>query len=318
MSFTVSIVADSISSTTGTPIRLTTFAIRYPRFIHAELMTHRIFSRNASSSRAIPVKKQLERIRQDPAKPVEWGANKPGMQSAELLTDEQVKQAEALWMEACQANIGFSERMDALNVHKQITNRIAEAFSHISVILTGTEWANFFSLRHHPMAQPEFQRLAELMVEAYRDKDRPPAHLGPNEWHLPYVTKAEQREIPRPVCLKLSVARCARVSYNNHDGTLPDTAKDVALHDALVVAKPLHASPAEHQATPFYEGATVADSFGDPPRSRWGYPFDAKWNGTIGAPDLAMPWSANFRGWFQYRQGLVGQNVTVFPWDTLV
>lgn len=315
MSFAVSIVADSVSSTTGAPIRLTTFSIRYPRFIHAELMTHRIFSRNASSSRAIPVKKQLERIRTDPAMPVEWGKNKPGMQSEELITPELQAQAERIWLEACMSAAGYSEAMDRLNVHKQITNRIAEPFSHIAVVITGTEWANFFSLRHHPMAQPEFQRLAAIMADAYRKPVSVPRELGPNEWHLPYILDSERRDFPLRDCIRLSVARCARTSYLNHDGSSAIIEKDLQLHDTLVVQKPLHASPAEHQATPFYEGGSVTQEFGGPPASRWGYPYDAKWNQALGAPDLALPWSANFRGWFQYRQGLKGQNVVTFPWD---
>ena len=79
----VKIIADSISQTDG--IRLTTFELEYPRYIHAEIMTHRVFSRNAQSSRAVPVDKQLERVRTSPVLPIEWGANKAGMSSATLL-----------------------------------------------------------------------------------------------------------------------------------------------------------------------------------------------------------------------------------------
>lgn len=311
MSFTASIVADSISISTGIARRITTFSIRYPRFVHAEVMTHRMFSRNASSSRAIPVKRQLERIRNDPARPVEWGKNKPGMQSAEVLTEEQAKQAEGIWDEACRAAVGYSERMDALNVHKQITNRIAEPFSHIAVIITGTEWANFFSLRDHPMAQPEFQYLARRMRQEFQENE--PAVLKAGQWHLPYVSDEDQRVHGLETCIKASVARCARVSFLNHDGTVPDIAKDVGLHDTLVVQKPLHASPAEHQATPFY---IPLEPLSGRDVGRWAYPYDAKWDPELQEPRLEDPWSGNFRGWFQYRQGLAGQNVVAFPWDS--
>jgi hypothetical protein len=311
MSFAISIVADSVSTTTGKPRRLTTFSIKYPRFIHAEIMTHRMFSRNASSSRAIPVKRQLDRIRNDPAKPVEWGKNKAGMQSSEELTEEQARAAERIWEEACLAAIGFSERMDALNVHKQITNRIAEPFSHIAVILTGTEWANFFSLRDHPMAQPEFQYLARRMRQEYQESE--PAVLKAGEWHLPYISDADCKAWGLETCIKASVARCARVSFLNHDGSIPDIGKDVGLHDTLVVQKPLHASPAEHQATPFMVPVEPHSEVWM--KGRWMYPYDAKWDPEIGEPNIEDPWSGNLRGWFQYRQGLVGQNVTAFPWD---
>ena len=308
MSFSATVVADSVSTCTGKPARLTTFSIRYPRMIHAELMTHRIFSRNASSSRAIPVAKQLARIVADPAVPVEWGSNKPGMQAGEALTTEQQALAEDVWARACASAVGFSEEMDKLNVHKQITNRLAEPFAHIAVIVSFTEAANFFSLRHHPMAQPEFQRLAALMADAFRSSS--PTTLGANEWHLPYISDAERSSMSVQDCIKASVARCARVSFNNHDGTAPNILKDISLHDTLVVQKPLHASPAEHQATPFFR--PVIREFG---KSKWLYPYDAKWNKLLGEPDLDDPWSANFRGFFQYRQGLEGQNVTTFPWD---
>jgi hypothetical protein len=103
------------------------------------------------------------------------------------------------------------------------------------------------------------------------------------------------------------------VSFLNHDGSVPDIGKDVGLHDSLVVQKPLHASPAEHQATPFF---TPVEPHGPGEVGRWAYPYDAKWRADWGEPDVYDPWSGNLRGWFQYRQGLAGQNVTTFPWES--
>ena len=99
MTIQAKIIEDSISSTGK---RITTFQLLYPRFIHAELMTHRVFSRNASSSRAIPVTKMLAMVREDPAMPIHWGRNQPGMQAKEelLLGDRYL--AEVLWREAAQ------------------------------------------------------------------------------------------------------------------------------------------------------------------------------------------------------------------------
>lgn len=304
MTFAVDVVADSVNHAGN---RLTTFQVRYPRFIHSELMTHRMLSRNASSSRAIPVNKQLARILADPAMPVEWGKNKPGMQAAELLTDEQVKAAMDIWIKARDASIAFSQEMNALNIHKQITNRIAEPFSHIAVIVSGTEWANFFALRDHPDAQPEFQVLARHMAVAYAASE--PKKLTPHVWHLPYVQDSEHR-MSVSIQLKLSVARCARVSYMNHDGTEPDIEEDLKLHDRLAVQKPLHASPCEHQATPFY---LVDDDDVRNGIPMYGYPYDVKWDHRAGRLDLGTPWSANYRGWFQYRQSLRNQNVETAP-----
>jgi len=297
----VSIEAKIIcDSTNDLDTRLTTWLLRYPRFIHAELMTHRMFSRNASSSRAIPVKTQLERIEGDPAMFVEWGANKAGMQSTELLSPDGETRANKLWLDGMKQMVALSREMAALNVHKQIVNRIAEPWSHISVVLTGTEFANFFSLRHHPDAQPEFRVLAEVMAPLYRA--RVPEHLAAGEWHLPFVTADEHADTSVEILLKVSVARCARVSYLKHDGAKASIDEELKLFDRLAAGKPLHASPTEHQGTPFH---LVNDIMQD---SKWGYPYDTKWQDPV-------PWSGNLRGWFQYRQSLKNQNITTFPWS---
>jgi thymidylate synthase ThyX len=78
------IIADSISESEYGD-RITTFELEYPRFIHGELMTHRLFSRNAASSRAIPINKMMDQVLTAPAMPVEWGLNKSGMQAEEML-----------------------------------------------------------------------------------------------------------------------------------------------------------------------------------------------------------------------------------------
>ena len=310
MTISAKIILDSTDITLKH--RITTWAVTYPRFIHAEMLTHRIFSRNASSSRAIPVLKQLARIEADPAMPIEWGLNQPGMQAGEELTPEQQELARSLWLEGCRYAVDVSRRLAALNVHKQIANRVAEAFSHITVIVTATEWANFFNLRHHPMAQPEFRALAEAMAPLYRDSV--PRVMSRGEWHLPFVTFDDEVLCPDLLTLiKCSAARCARVSYLNHDGSTPSIAKDLELYDRLVGGKPLHASPVEHQATPFVDKDLLDSAARDAlllfdSDSVWSYPFDTKWKDPV-------PWSANFRGFFQYRQALKGQNVPTFPWD---
>lgn len=246
MTVNVKVIADSVAPNR---VRLTTMQLRYPRFIHAEFMTHRVFSRNASSSRAIPVKKMLQQVWNDPATPVHWGTNRPGMQAR-----EQVRRPEAfkmLWRGASKVACMFAWAMMKLGLHKQVANRILEPWQYISVIVSSTEWDNFFALRNHEDAQPEIRELASHMEAAYNLSN--PVHLEWGEWHIPYATSQElidyhDGEIEHMAIVKASVARCARVSYNNHDGTTPSLKKDIVLHDKLVVAKPLHASPAEHQA----------------------------------------------------------------------
>lgn len=271
--FQVKIVADSISPDN---VRLTTIQLRYPRWIHAEFLTHRVFSRNASSSRAIPVKKMIAQVRQEPATPINWGANRPGMQAKEQLKGWRLVMAKHLWKFAAKRAANVAWLMERLGLHKQVANRILEPFQFISVIVTATEWDNFWALRCHPDAQPEIQYLAELMLNAYVasmpvERFYSTNHNDANNWHLPYISELERssyRDYPEFLA-KLSTARCARVSYLTHDGALPDCDKDLKLHNDLVGAEPIHASPTEHQAYPIPAGQQS---------------------------------KSNFRGWWQYRK----------------
>lgn len=264
--FSAVVVEDSIAPHGG---RLTTLQLRYPRFIHAEFMTHRVFSRNASSSRAIPVAKMLKQVRNEPAMPIHWGKNQPGMQAREEFTGNDREMVIADWMAAAEAAAIVAERMNRYGAHKQVVNRILEPFQFISVIVTATEWANFFELRDHEDAQPEIRLLAQLMREAMDRSDPMPRqfdrHLAVN-WHLPYITYGEltaHARDPRYLA-KLSAARCARVSYLTHEGKEPDAAEDLKLYERLVGSRPLHASPIEHQGYALLY-------LGDRSRNFWGW-----------------------------------------------
>lgn len=255
MTIEAKVIADSYwtNETTGKKHRITTLQLKYPRFIHAEFMTHRVFSRNASSSRAIPVMKILAAIWNDPATPIHWGANQSGMQANTELSGIKRTIAEKLWRGAGKLACMFAYGMTKLGLHKQVANRITEAWQHISVIVTATDWDNFFALRNHPDAQPEIMHLAEKIVTAMLWSE--PRQLAPWEWHLPYVSEAEMKSLPQFILKKLSAARCARVSYLTHDGLTPDLDKDIGLHDRLVGSAPIHASPVEHQAYPSRDDA---------------------------------------------------------------
>lgn len=236
--FEAKIILDSINEAGN---RLTTFQLRYPRFIHSELMTHRVFSRNAMSSRAVPVAKMIAQVRDNPAKPVHWGMNKSGMQATEEVP---TASAEHLWHKAAELAAGVAEQMVELGLHKQVANRILEPFQWMNTIVTATDWDNFYALRAHPDAQPEFQKLAVMMLEAQEAST--PGLLLPGQWHLPYVKEEDSPYDLR----KISAARCARVSYLTHDGAEPSAQADLALFERLAGGVPLHASPLEHQATP--------------------------------------------------------------------
>lgn len=277
------ILADSISPE---GVRLTTMELVYPRFVHSELMTHRVFSRNASSSRAIPTKRAIQMIRNNPAVPASWRMNQPGMQGYEVAPLAVALAAQEIWLEAMEAAIVYAERMDALKVHKQVVNRITEPFAHIKVVLTSVYWENWDGLRNHHAADPTIKVLAEAVLAARAAST--PKLLLPGEWHLPYVTAAELEQHGIEVARKISVARCARVSYNNHDGTKTDLVKDIELHDMLLVEQPIHASPAEHQATP-----------------------DKRYQATLESKPFwcQAHLHGNLTGWVQYRKTLPNENM---------
>lgn len=242
----VKIIADSVSESGK---RLTTFQLKYPRFIHAEILTHRMFSRNSSSSRAVPVAKMIEQVRTNPTMPIHWGKNQSGMQAKEELEGIDHSNAIAEWLNhSYQATCTASE-MALHGAHKQIVNRILEPFQHMHTILTATEFDNFFELRIHEDAQPEIYALALTMKQAMDASD--PVRLFAGEWHLPYISQEDYLAAKDhdDLC-KISAARCCRVSYLKHDGTQPSIEDDLALFERLVGSAPLHASPLEHQATP--------------------------------------------------------------------
>lgn len=249
---TANIICDSINPAEQ---RITTFVLTYPRFIHAEFLTHRMISRNAASSRAIPVDKMIAAIRAQIAEPEEWGSNQSGMQAGIPLQGDQRLHARLVWAKAAEAACCYAEALLDRGLHKQIANRVVEPFAHITVVATATNWTNFFALRAHPLAQPEFQVLAYRMLDAYL-KSKPVSRTW-GEWHLPFIREEDAPEVAKAFdygiqaslhCLaKISAARCARVSYLTHEG-VRSVQKDLELYDRLVRAKPMHASALEHPA----------------------------------------------------------------------
>jgi hypothetical protein len=250
------IVLDSRCMITGK--RITTMQLRYPRFVHAEVMTHRVFSRNASSSRAIPVKKLIEEARTETAMPVRFGANQPGMQDkggdhdAMIKVHDSIMGHVAAWNTAARLAADMAEAFNEAGYHKQICNRILEPFTHINVVVTSTQWANFFALRCHEDADPTMRALADAMFEA-RQASTVQA-LTRHDWHLPYISAWDRENLSTQQLLISSAARCARVSYNKHDGSSPSFEDDLALYEKLVSSKLVHASPLEHQAKPDPDG----------------------------------------------------------------
>lgn len=235
----VNIIEDSINPDGK---RITTAIWIYPRFILSEINTHRVLSKNSASSRAISINKMIEAVETKTAYPEYWGTTKPGMQSGEELLQADQEKAKAIWLQAMQDAVRHVKELSALNVHKSITNRIIEPFMHMCTLVTGTEWENFFALRAHKDAQPEFQVLAYMMLDRYLTHK--PHQKAYSEWHIPFGDFMPP-EADIATKLKIATARAARTSYTTMDSA-PSFEKDIALHDRLFVDG--HFSPSEHAA----------------------------------------------------------------------
>lgn len=224
--------------------RITTLELYYPRIIHSEFMTHRVFSRNAGSSRAIPVKRLLSSVVSDPYVPEFWGLNQKGMQAQEVEADPII--CRQIWLEARDDAVRHAQRLADQNVHKQHVNRIIEPYTHIRVVVTATgdAWPGFFYLRDHPDAQPEIQKLARAILKSLESST--PVE---RTFHLPYVTQEERGNNALGIQdrIMMSAARCARVSYRTHDGLVPRLEEDMELSGKLW-GDPPHLSPFEHPA----------------------------------------------------------------------
>ena len=239
-------------------LNLYTFYLVYPRFIHSEMMTHKDFSRSASSSRAIPVKKIISQVWNNPAMPIYWGINKPGMQADKQFGGLKRHLLRNLWQLAGRIVCCIAWVMMKLGLHKQTANRILEPWQLMHVTLTTCKLANFFHLRIHSDAQPEICHLATLMLSATRASTPRILHKG--DWHLPWIQEEDKTlaheylsKTGYPIALidilkRMSAARCARSSYATFDGER-SIEKDLGTYSKLVESKPVHSSPCEHQAT---------------------------------------------------------------------
>lgn len=264
MSFDVKIIEDSLSPRGK---RLTTITATYPRFIHSEIMTHRDRARNAASSRAIPFPVMCQRIEADPVVPLMWPHEQSGMQGGHEIPEHLQEMARSIWREAMADatkhakrlhNIGATYLAEAnytgqpdieyhksIKIHKSLPNRIIEPWMWITIVMTATEWANFFRLRCHPDAEIHFQKIAGMIRDAMQSST--PRECKYGDWHLPFIQPDEYgNEIE--VLAKASTARCARVSYLTHEG-VRDIGKDIATFDRLCQGSGFgHWSPHEHVA----------------------------------------------------------------------
>lgn len=251
---TVKVIADSINESGD---RVTTLELEYPRIIHSELLTHRVFSRNAESTRAVPILRRITNIWSNKFIPWYWGANQKGMQAKVQLSKSSIFIAKSLWYIGICINLFGTFLLEKVGLHKQLTNRITEYASYIKTIVTSTDFDNFINLRLHPDAQPEICDLAFKIKVALENSK--PELLKEGEWHTPYVYHRRNtttgklyygdwlENTSKDNAKKVSTSCCAQVSYRTNDTSID---KAIRITDALSKSTPIHASPFEHVCTP--------------------------------------------------------------------
>lgn len=278
MKISATIIADSINEF---GVRGTTLELHYHRYILPEFNTHRAFARNGASSRAIPTAKLIEAALSERVEPLEWGLNQSGMQAFTIADAELELEGRSIWNEARNDAIRHAMRLNEKGFAKQIVNRVLEPFLSTRTVVTSTDWANFMALRDHKDAQPEIRELARQIVSVMEAST--PRLLDLDEWHIPYILPEDEariaqfreeggmdvinsiRRLINPLetswfrvsddllllKLAISAARCARVSYRTVEGKPTDFHADLVLFERLVKSQPVHASPTEHQLTPW-------------------------------------------------------------------
>lgn len=337
----VRVVAHSKSAYSGKEI--VTFEYEAPKCILSEINTHRLFSRNAQSSRAVPIAKVIEGIRTNPVTPVYWGSNQAGMVAGNEIDipvklpsnqDSSFKEyaRDGAWFYTARDVADLMQAWEDAGYHKQIVNRIGEAFTFVRGVITATEFDNFFHLRIHPAADPFIQELARCMWEALQASEAEVLYEG--EWHTPYVwhwrdanndlyyvqeLAEDKLSFNRFIdgkpyvfltderAKQVSAAGTAQVSFRKLD--LSDETVD-RVYSRLVDEETPHASCVEHQATPM---KPYQDCFGynenNDPDSVYPRPVvnDPKhpytWEKGITHMDRDEKlWSGNFKSWIQNRK----------------
>lgn len=322
---TAKVICDSINESGK---RITTFELEYPRYIHCELLTHRMLSKNCSSSRAIPIEKMLGYIENNMAVPVYLGRNKSGMQAVEEIEDKEP--ALRFWKNSFVGVKSTVNLLTKLGLHKQIANRLTEPYQMMKVVVTATEWDNFFNLRIDKDAQPELVMLADKMFSAMQDSS--PKTLKEGQWHLPYVDSIEYAEgdggygeydsnqwyhiegngISLEDAIKISVASCAAVSYRTENMTL---AKADKIFDMLINAENLHSSPFEHVAKPITNEDLYSVDYTNPDlKTRVKNTLSAA-KGITHINSKGDFCSGNFTGWIQYRHLLNNNTCNNFDYN---
>jgi len=292
------VLADSVSSV---GVRLMTFEVEFPRYILSEYNTHRMFSRNAASTRAIPILKMLEQIAESPAMPIYYGKNQTGMSAKEELSIEDAEKCKTIIDEMRLYCTEKVKELHSIGLHKQHAGRYIEPWQMVKGVVSSTEWDNFFWLRNDEAAQPEIKELARCMQEAKNQSI--PEKLYPGEWHLPYIeidkgwcgnsrtymikedADGDYKQLTLEEAIIVSCARCAAVSFRSTNYNLE---KSTNIYQRLVGDEKKHSSALEHCATPVSGNASLDT------------------NGVTAFHNILGFMSGNLSGWIQYRQLIEG------------
>lgn len=295
MSFAAKILADSVSRF---GFRLTTFEVTFPRIVLAEFNTHRMLSRNSASSRAIPIEKMLRLVNGNPYIPSKWGRNQKGMQAYEEILGEDALLCEKNWLLARDMMVEQVQKLSKIGLHKQTTNRLLEPFMWHTAIITATDWDNLWHLRDHAAAHPDIRTPVHMMLELFDQSD--PQLLEDGVWHTPLIFDKDYEELSMDDLVKVSIGRCARVSYLTHDGRR-SIEEDLGMLEKL--EGPGHMSPLEHSARPMDEKElelfATPELIWDADNKEWFNTGETK------------HYLGNFEGWVQYRKLIPGE------WDIL-
>ncbi len=231
---------------------------RYPLTIHNELLTHRAFTRNSASSRAIPIERMIKEALDDPAIPIHWTKNQPGMQGYEYLDERDANEAKAVWLESRDDAVKHCRRLAKIGLHKQVANRLLGPYIHITTLISATEVSNFFALRTHATTEPHMRDLGNVILAAVETAKV--QVLEPGRWHTPWVTEEEKQDAHliyenpeygggiEDLLFPLSVARCASTSYKTVDDIDMTATRAHLVYKKLITDFPVHASPTEHVA----------------------------------------------------------------------
>lgn len=236
---TAKVIKDSIYNGS----RIITIEATYPKFLQAELNTHRQAVKNAASSRAIPVDSFSKNL----FVPDHVGINQPGMKAKDFLSGDKLTNFQNDWVEAYKTMFNIVQNLkNKYNPHKQLLNRLLEPFNMTKGVFTATikTWEHILFLRNHEDAQPEIQELAQKIDVCL--KNSTPQILKLGEWHLPYVESVVAGANLENI--KISASCIAQVSYRKMDDSMD---KAITIFDKLNLLNDdpntrKHISPIQH------------------------------------------------------------------------